>query len=316
VTLPARKWPAPSVGPDSPRLKEAPRAPTADEWAAMTPAEQDEAVAALVASESQEEIDVHDAMAEGDPHLDAKMNARDTLRAYFGRRDRRIYIGAEIKVFYPGEKGFTPDVIAVNDVDQRPRNCWMVSKEGKGIDLALEVHYEGDWRKDFVDNVKKYAGLGIREYFIYDIKRERVKGYRLPRQGGTSYQGIRPRAGRYPSEVLGLELAVEAGQLRFYDGTAELVTAAERIEKLERMVEAAAAQAEEEQSRAEQEQALVERAISQLASAILMILRLRGLTVDDEVEARILGVTDLALLERWLQRAATIAAPEQLFLDS
>ncbi|WP_437580473.1 Uma2 family endonuclease [Sorangium sp. So ce887] len=306
MSAPIRKPGDPTAAPIP---AEAPRAPTEAQWAAMSPAQREQAVAELLGSESQEELDEREAMAEGDPHLDAKMEARDTLRAWFGRRGRRIYIGAEIKVYYPGEKGFTPDVIAATDVDPGPRVCWMVSAEGKGIDLAIEVHYAGDWRKDFVDNVARYAALGIREYFVYDIQRGHIKGHRLPSTGVRRYEGIPSRAGRYRSEVLELDLTVEAGRLRFYADTAELVTAGELVGKLERMIEAA-------EARIEQEQARAELALGRLSAAILMILGARGVPASEEARARILGETDLGVLERWLQRAATATAVEELFRET
>jgi len=294
---------------------EAPRAPTAEAWAAMTPAERDLAEAALLASESQEELDQRNAMAEGDAHLDAKMEIRDTLRAYYHRRGRRIYVGAEIEVYYPGEKGFTPDVIAVADVDPGPRKSWMVSREGKGIDLALEVHSLGHRRKDMVTNVARYASLGISEYFVYDIPREVLKGYRLPPPRARAYQVIRPKSGHHRSEVLDLELALEGGRLRFYAGTAELITTAELAIKLEKMVESAEARAEQEQARAEQEQARAEQAVRRVSSAILMILRARGLAVNASVEQRVLGCPVLEILDRWLERAASVTSAEELFID-
>ncbi|WP_044988408.1 Uma2 family endonuclease [Sorangium cellulosum] len=313
MSAPIRKPGDPTAAPIP---AEAPRAPTEAQWAAMSPAQREQAVRALLASESREELDEREAMAEGDPHLDATMEARDTLRAWFGRRGRRIYVGAEIKVYYPGEKGFTPDVIAVTDVDPGPRLCWMVSAEGKGIDLAIEVHYAGDWRKDFVDNVVRYAALGIREYFVYDIPRGHIRGYRLPSTGVRRYESIPSRIGRYRSEVLELELTVESGRLRFYADTAELVTASELVGKLERMIEAAEARIEREQARAEQEQARAEQALGRLSAAILMILGARGIPASEEARGRILSETELSVLERWLQQAATATAVEELFLES
>jgi acyl-CoA reductase-like NAD-dependent aldehyde dehydrogenase len=83
---------------------EAPAAPTEEAWARLSPAERERAVEALLASESLEEIEEREAMAEGDPHLDAKMDIRNTLRGHFERLGRRIYVGADIKVYYPGRK--------------------------------------------------------------------------------------------------------------------------------------------------------------------------------------------------------------------
>lgn len=302
MTVPAHAEP-----PDSIPL-EAPTAPTAEEWERMTPRQREQAVHALLSSESVEENEEREAMAEGDPHLDAKMGIRTTLRAHFGRLGRRIYVGADIKVYYPGHKGFTPDVIALADVDPRPRDCWMVSLEGKGVDLALEVHYLGDWDKDFVKNVKKYAALGVREYFVYDIRRETLKGYSLPHESAKHYQPIQPRVGRLRSSVLDLDLTVEAGRLRFYLGAAQLVTETELIGKLEQMVDAAV-------TRAEQQEALAGQATSHLSSAILTILTVRNLPVTPELRARILACNDLPMLERWLQQVATVTAAEQLLVE-
>src|SRR4051794_15824865 len=103
-------------------------------WDAMSPQEREQAIGALVCSESQEELDEAEAMSEGDEHYDAKEEIRSTLRGFFERLGGRVYVGAERKMFYPGEKGFTPDIIVVTDVSTQKRDCWMVSKEGKGVD--------------------------------------------------------------------------------------------------------------------------------------------------------------------------------------
>jgi Uma2 family endonuclease len=205
---------------------EAPTAPAEEAWARMTPAERDAAVDALLASESVEETEERDAMAEGDPHLDAKMEIRSTLRGHYERLGRRIYVGADLKVYYPGRKGFTPDVIAVADVDPGPRDCWMVSREGKGIDLAFEVHYKGDRLKDFETNLTRYASLRIPEYFVLDIRRRVFKAYDLP-PGARRYRPIPSRLGRFHSRVLDLDVALEEGRVRFYLGQAMLVTEAQ-----------------------------------------------------------------------------------------
>jgi Uma2 family endonuclease len=283
---------------------EAPTAPTEEAWARMSPEQREQAVEALLASESLEEIEEREAMAEGDPHLDAKMGIRNTLRGHFGRLGRRIYVGADIKVYYPGRKGFTPDVIAVTDVDGGQRDCWMVSQEGKGVDLAFEVHYEGDRRKDFETNVVRYAALGIQEYFAYDLRREILKGYRLPR-AGADYAPIPFRAGRLGSRVLDLDVALEEGQVRFYQGGALLVTETEIVGKLEHMLETAVSRAEEEIARADQ-------VVLRLASAVVTILTVRGVEVKPDARERILVCTDLPTLERWIEQAATAATCDAL----
>jgi len=44
----------------------------------------------------------------------------------------------------------------------------------------------------------------------------------------------------------------------------------------------------------------------------LKILAGRGLDPDDAVRRRILDTTDLATLERWLLKAATVSSPEEV----
>ena len=47
----------------------------------------------------------------------------------------------------------------------------MVSHEGEGLDFVLEVRVSGDRTKDFETNVKRYARLGIPEYFAFAEQR-------------------------------------------------------------------------------------------------------------------------------------------------
>ncbi|WP_437338309.1 hypothetical protein [Sorangium sp. So ce394] len=58
------------------------------------------------------------------------------------------------------------------------------------------------------------------------------------------------------------------------------------------------------------------RALERPSAAILMILGARGIQASEEARGRILSETDLSVLERWLQRAATATAVEELFLES
>ncbi|MEU9887825.1 hypothetical protein [Sphaerisporangium sp. NPDC051011] len=49
------------------------------------------------------------------------------------------------------------------------------------------------------------------------------------------------------------------------------------------------------------------------AEAIVMVLDGRGLSVSEEACSRILGCTDAAQLDTWLQRALTVASVEDVF---
>jgi Uma2 family endonuclease len=189
---------------------------------------------------------------EGDVHRKAKDGPLGALDAYFRRIGRRVYLSSNLPVYYPGERLFAPDLIAVLDVDPHERDRWVKSHEGRGLDFALEVLYRGDDRKDLERNVERFARLEIPEYFIYDRKRGRLTGYALE-AGETAYCRIVPQEGRWPSRVLGLELSLEGDRLRLYSGTAPVPELEELATRGERLLAGAIARVEEAEQRAEQE---------------------------------------------------------------
>ncbi|QRO01319.1 Uma2 family endonuclease [Archangium violaceum] len=230
-----------------------PRAPPQEEWERLSSEER-----ARIVDSLPSEFPVSEASTpEGDPHYEAKSRAREVLGGYFARIGRKVYLGCELPVYYPGEPMFAPDVIAVVDVEPHSRMRWAVSAEGKGIDLALEIHVAGDRRKDLEKNVERFARLGIREYFLFDRGRLRLTGWRLE-EGRRVYRPILPQHGLYSSAVLGLELQIEDERLRFFHGGAVLPEANELIARLERMVEGTEARRAEEARLREEEARLRE----------------------------------------------------------
>jgi Uma2 family endonuclease len=177
------------------------------------------------------------AMPEGDKHSRAKIRTLDVLQHHFSQERRKVYLGTELPVYYPGEPRFAPDLLAVLDAESHERGKWVVSHEGKGLDWVMEVHVGGDRKKDAEYNVRRYARLGIAEYFIYDRSKERLEGYRLRTPGARQYTRMRPVRGRYVSRVLGLELEVREGQLRLWAGRTLLLESAEMLERLRGMVD-------------------------------------------------------------------------------
>jgi Uma2 family endonuclease len=205
-----------------------PRAPTMEQWDRMSRVERAH-VKELLPSEG-----TFDFLPppEGDIHWEASASARVTLREHFRRTGRKIYISANLGVYYPGERVFAPDVLAVLDVEAHKRASWMVADEGKGLDFVLEIHVDGNLGKDKRTNVVRYARLGIKEYFFFDRKRLTLEGYRLPQANSTAYQHLVPQAGRFTSEVLGLDLMLEGSRVRFFAGAAALEDADETIARL------------------------------------------------------------------------------------
>lgn len=218
-----------------------PRAPSRAEWEALTAAQRRKIVDALPGEVTDAEM----SPPEGDRHFHAKIRALDALGGHFRRLKRRVYLAAELPVYYPAERRFAPDLLAVFDVDSHARDKYVVSAEGKGLDIVFEVHVGGDRKKDAEVNVERYGRLGIPEYFIYDRGRQHLFGFRLPRKGATRYVPIVPQQRRYTSEVLGLELAIEDERLRFYLGNALLLESADLIERLQREMADVEARADE-----------------------------------------------------------------------
>jgi Uma2 family endonuclease len=317
-----------------------PIAPSVEQWRAMSPEERERFV--LTAFDALN--DPLRLISEGRPHKLAKSRVVDMLGLHFKALGRIIYVAEEMAVFYPDEEVFTPDVLAVLDVEQPDddqRMAWVIADEGRGLDLAFEVLHRGDRKKDLVDNVERYARLGIAEYFIYDWGKQQLYGYRLTNPGSSRYQRIVPQSGRYHSEVLGLDLVLERGRLRFYQGMAELIGSDELIDRLTDMVgslEAKAehaeakfeeAQAEAERAKqtaeqanltaeqanltAEQAQAQLEEALACSRENVLAMLATRLLPCTDEIRTRVMTCEDLQLLQRWLLRTLSAKSSQDVF---
>jgi hypothetical protein len=146
---------------------------------------------------------------------------------------KRIYVASELTVYYPDEDRFSPDLFAVCDVDPHPREKWVVSDESRGLDWVLEVLVSGSRWKDLEKNRVRYARLRIPEYFVYDHKRNLLRGWRLPDPKIGVYQPIVQQHGLFHSEALGLDLRIEGQRLRFQQGSALVLAPQELIEKLE-----------------------------------------------------------------------------------
>jgi Uma2 family endonuclease len=226
-----------------------PMAPSAEAWEALSPAERAEAAAALPGEVTDAEM----SPPEGDLHYRAKARALDALRGYFTRQRRRIYLAAELPIYYPAEPRFAPDLLAVLDAEDVERNKWVVSAEGKGLDWVLEVHVGGDRKKDAERNVARYARLGIPEYFLYDRARNRLAAYRLGSPDARAYTPIVPNHGLYESRVLGLDVQVDKDRLRFYAGRALLLESEEFVARVQEMYDDAQRLREEETRLREEE---------------------------------------------------------------
>jgi Uma2 family endonuclease len=225
-----------------------PKAPSQEQWEAMSEEER----ARVVESLPGEVTDAEMSPPEGDLHMEAKVGALGALRGFFSRNGRRFYVASELPVYYPDEPRFAPDLLVVLEVEAHRRDKWVVQYEGRGLDFVLEVHVGGNRKKDAQHNVERYGRLGIPEYFVYDRKRQRLEGWRLAGPGAKVYERMEAREGRYRSETLGLELVVEEGRLRFYAGSVMLLEYEELVAQLHQENEQLRRRNEQLEQKAEQ----------------------------------------------------------------
>ncbi|MFO0589037.1 MAG: Uma2 family endonuclease [Polyangiaceae bacterium] len=289
-------------------------APSIEEWRAMSPETQE----AFIIRANERLTEMQRAMGEGMEHKTARERADDTLRLHFGKTGRDIYVASDLTVIYPGEDPFSPDLFAVLGVPQPAedkRLAWVVANEGKGPDFVLEVLDKGSRKKDLDRNVTWFPQLGISEYFVYDIGRRALHGYRLSRGGARKYDRIVPQGGLYPSAVLDMNLSLQDGKLRFLVGLSELIDSPQLIDKLSRMVDMIEAKAEETRAALEAADARAEASLANSRFGLIALLVARGHSVSPELRERVEQCKDVLTLQRWLVNAVTAGSAEEAISD-
>ncbi|WP_437727112.1 Uma2 family endonuclease [Sorangium sp. So ce861] len=221
-----------------------PRAPPQEIWDRMTPEERQRVIDALPSELESSEA----SPPEGDFHFNAMLAARDTLGGYFQSIGKRVYLACELPVYYPAGRMVAPDLIAVRDVEVKERASWSVSAEGKGVELALEILWNERSQEELENLAARYASLGIPEYFVFDRRHRRLRGFRLA-QGSARYEPIARKGGLFTSAVLDLDLGLEGERLCFYHALARLPEPREVLARLGAMVNDLMARREEAEQR-------------------------------------------------------------------
>lgn len=213
-------------------------------------------------------------MAESDITRDYMTYGVEALKLHFqGRSD--VYVSANSFVYYEeGNKAavVAPDIYAVFGVRKRKRDNYKVWQEG-GItpQFVLEITSETTQDVDQETKPETYRSLGVREYFQYDPSGDYLN---------PILQGVRLVNGQYEpieantiafdslwlnSEVLGLELHIVSGELRFRNPqTGEFLKTYQQSEQARLAAESAFQQSE--QARLAAESALREL-VSQLLNS-------------------------------------------------
>jgi Uma2 family endonuclease len=199
-------------------------------------------------------------VAESDFQLQPLLYAVTTMRTYFQER-ADVYVAGNMFIYYEEgnpEAVVAPDVFVVLGTTKRDRMSYMLWEEPKGPDFVLEITSRSTRTKDQGPKRGIYAFLGVREYFQYDPTHD----YLVPALQGArlvagSYQALLPTT--LPdgtlvlhSEVLGLDVRLEEGTLRFYDpGTGQKLLSHAEIEQARREAEERAGRAEAARQAAE-----------------------------------------------------------------
>ena len=204
-------------------------------------------------------------MAENMWQADAILNARSDL----GSARPQALVAADI-LMYPEEgnnrNSIAPDVLVAFDIGTHKRSSYFVWEEGKPPDWILEVASPGTQAEDRGHKRRRYAEIGVPEYWMFD-----PKGGVYPR-GTPRLQGLKLVDGEYRplepkvvdgeriihSEVLGLDVRVDGELLRFRDpATGKDIRHRDEIEADEELALAAIerAQAETRQEAAQRRSA-------------------------------------------------------------
>ena len=189
-------------------------------------------------------------MAESEFQLVPMLYVLTVLRTHFRHRED-VYVGGDMFVYYEeGNPGavVAPDVFVVIGAPKRaehPRDTYKLWEEPKGPDFVLEVLSSSTWKADLGPKRALYASLGVAEYWLFDPTREHLlspplRGLRLV---GRRYRDLpvlqeSENAPTLRSEVLGLDLLVDRGALRFRDvATGEDLLSHEESDALRRVAE-------------------------------------------------------------------------------
>ena len=200
-------------------------------------------------------------MAESDITRDYITYSVEALKLFFqGNSD--VYVSANSFVYYEeGNKAavVAPDIYVVFGVRKRKRDNYKVWQEGGTTpQFVLEITSATTQNVDQETKPETYRSLGVREYFQYDPSGDYLN---------PILQGVRLVNGQYEpieanniafdtlwlySEVLGLELHIVSGELRFRNPqTGEFLKTYQQSEQARLAAESAFQQSEQARLAAE-----------------------------------------------------------------
>jgi Uma2 family endonuclease len=232
-------------------------------------------------------------IAESDPARDYLIYGVEALSIYFQNRPD-VYVSGNLYIYY--KKGvpsavIAPDVFVVFGVEKKKRLSYKVWEENNRVpSFVLEITSLTTQENDQQEKPLKYAKMGVEEYFQYDPTGDylegQLKGSRLVEE---AYQPLPKKVlaegvVSIKSQVLGLDLRLREGELRFYEPkSGQKLLSYQEMEQARQQAELERQQAELERQQAQQawQQAELERQQAQQAlQQAVPRLRNLGLSVE------------------------------------
>ena len=166
-------------------------------------------------------------LAETRFQYDSLTYAAGALDVHFRDRSDVAVEGNRLLYYVEGDprSRVAPDVFVVFGVPKRRRRIYLLWEEGKAPDFVLEVTSRSTRGQDAGFKRDLYARLGVREYWLFDPTGDwldpRLQGNQL---SGDDYEPLPPsgiEGGErvLHSAVLGLDVYVDRGEIRFRDPT-------------------------------------------------------------------------------------------------
>ena len=168
-----------------------------------------------------------DLMGDNSVHLDLMLYLLLVLRWLF--HEQRCAVYANLNFYQtsdPQEYPVAPDVAVIKGVDYQDRPSWSIGRTGPAPQVVFEIASPKTWLlNDLQEKPRRYARMGVQEYFAYDPNEppilkessQRLFGWRLdPLRQEMHEIPLRPD-GRLWSVQLESFLEPDGKYLRLYD---------------------------------------------------------------------------------------------------
>ena len=138
----------------------------------------------------------------------------------------------------PMEYPVAPDLAVIKGIEFRHVKSWALSSSELPPQVVFEILSEETWKKDLQEKPRKYARMGVQEYFAYDPNEPpirhgttpRLLGWRLDAQRKEMVDMVTNPAGWLWSEHLESWLVPDQAFLRLYDQHHQLRLTGEEAE--------------------------------------------------------------------------------------